>query len=298
MVTVTATANGCTSVETITITEPTAITIGTSQTDLNCNGGANGTATASPTGGTGPFTYSWCTGQTTPTATGLQVGPCTVVVTDNSGCTQSASVTIAQPTPVTATITPMNVMCNGTSTGSATANPSGGTGPYTYSWCNGQTTPTATGLPAGTCSVVITDVNSCSITETVDLIEPGAMSLTTAQTNVLCNGDMNGTATVTPMGGVGPYTYSWCNTQVTQTATGLGVGVCAVIVTDNNGCTQTTSVDLTAPNLLLRQKCFVMAVLMERLLLIHLEEPDHMPIHGVMVRLLLLRQDFLWDPAL
>jgi hypothetical protein len=83
----------------VSITQPTAITLITSQTNVTSFGGSNGTATVTASGGTSPYTYSWNTipVQTTTTATGLSASTYQVTVTDSKGCTKTASVTITQP---------------------------------------------------------------------------------------------------------------------------------------------------------------------------------------------------------
>ena len=69
----------------------------------------------------------------------------------------------------------------------------------------------------------------------------------TAQTNVLCNGQSTGSATVTATGASTPYSYLWSNAQTTATATGLSAGVYSVTVTDNIGLTTTASATITQP---------------------------------------------------
>src|SRR5688572_27542924 len=136
--TVYATNGVCSSNTTVTITQPTAaLTATSSQTNVSCFGGSDGTATATPSGGTSPYTYTWNStpSQSTQTATGLPMGTYACTVTDANGCVTSVAVTITQPaTAVTATGTSSPVSCNGGSNGTATVAATGGTPGYTYSW--------------------------------------------------------------------------------------------------------------------------------------------------------------------
>ncbi len=177
-------------------------------------GGNNGSATANVIGGVTPYTYSWTTFpvQTGVTATGLTAGSYTVNVTDASGCTASASVTITQPPLLTVSVgPPVNVLCNGNNNGSDVASAAGGTGPYGYSWNSFpvQTSPNAVGLSAGTYTVTATDANGCIATASVTITQPTALTLTAAGFPTTCNGGADGSATAIPGGGVNPYTYAW-----------------------------------------------------------------------------------------
>jgi hypothetical protein len=75
-----------------TVNEPLPVTATTSATPETT--GNDGTATATPSGGTSPYTYAWSNGQATQTATGLAAGNYTVTVTDANGCTGTASATV------------------------------------------------------------------------------------------------------------------------------------------------------------------------------------------------------------
>jgi len=243
--------NGCSNTITVSITEPTVITLTPSQTNVSCNGGSDGSGTASSTGGTSPYTYSWNTApaQTTITATGLSAGTYTVIITDAGGCTSAANITITQPGAMTASMSATNAVC-GSNNGSATVAAAGGTSPYIYVWTTApvQTTATATGLSAGTYSVTITDANGCTATSSVAVNSSGTLITSiAAQTNVSCFGGSDGSATAS--GAIPPYTYSWNTTpaQNTQTATGLSAGQYTVTVTDASGCTGIAIVAITQP---------------------------------------------------
>jgi len=242
--------NGCQITRTVTVNQPAALTATTSQTNVSCNGGANGTASVTATGGTGAYTYSWApSGGTGATASGLSAGTYTVTITDANTCQITRTVTVTEPAALTATTSQTNVSCNGGANGSASVTVTGGTGAYTYSWApSGGTGATATGLTAGTYTVTITDANLCQITRTVTLTEPAALAATTSQINLLCNGGANGSASVTVTGGTGAYTYAWAPSGGTAaTASGLSAGTYTVTITDANTCQITRTVTLTEP---------------------------------------------------
>ncbi|UPZ14814.1 T9SS type A sorting domain-containing protein [Flavobacterium humidisoli] len=247
-------ANSCSTVQPFTITEPPVLAITPSQTDVSCNGGNNGSATVSVTGGTGTYTYAWDTApsQSTAAATGLSAGTYTVTVKDSNLCIKTQSFTIAEPDALTPSVSQTDVSCNGGSNGSATVSVTGGTGTYSYQWSpSGGTNATASGLSAGTYTVLIKDSNLCETTASVTIGEPAVLTATIEKTDVLCNQANNGTATVIPSGGTGTYTYSWSPSGGTAaTATGLAPDTYTVTVTDSNGCFITESVQITEPTTL------------------------------------------------
>ena len=244
-------ANGCTkTISNIVVNQPTVITPNPSQTDVSCNSGANGSATVTPTGGTGSYTYLWNTGATTPTINGLSAGTYGVTITDANSCPMTQSFTIAQPAALVASEgAKTNASCNGGSNGTATVAVAGGVAPYAYSWTsNSSTTATATGLAAGTYNVTVTDDNGCTTTQSFTITEPAAFAVTSTQTNVKCFGDSTGSATVNVTGGTGIYTYSWSPTGgAAATATGLTAGTYTVTITDGNGCSTTEAITITEP---------------------------------------------------
>src|SRR5205085_10620705 len=95
------------------------------------------------------------------------------------------------------------------------------------------------------------DANSCLLPQisTFTIASTSNMNIATAQTNVSCFGQNNGTGIVNAAGGNAPYTYSWNSAppQSTQTATGLAAGTYTVTVTDATSCSSTATVTVTEP---------------------------------------------------
>ena len=86
-------AASCTALLGVTITQPAALTLSETHTDV-CTGGTDGTVNLTVAGGTTPYGYSWSNGATTEDLTGLAAGPYTVTVTDAHGCSAQLGVTI------------------------------------------------------------------------------------------------------------------------------------------------------------------------------------------------------------
>ncbi len=149
---------------------PPDIILTTNPTPAGC-GLSDGTATVSTTG-SGPFTYSWSSGGTTTTETGLSAGDYYITVTDTySGCSETDTVTVVNPNAPSSNITASSdESCAGCNDGSATVTASGGSGGYTYSWApSGGTAATATNLAPGVYTVTVTDASNCSSTATVTI---------------------------------------------------------------------------------------------------------------------------------
>lgn len=259
---VTVTASGCNSVTfTALVTQPQVLATAIGSSNIPCFGGT-GAVFLNVTGGTQPYTYNWADlpGANNPmNRSGLPAGNYFVTVTDANGCTASANTTITGPaSAVSATATVVDVSCFGASNGSITINAMGGTGPYTYEWADGPTTPMRTGLAAGVYTLVVYDSFGCSTVLTVTITQPSALLLSVVKTDPTCPPganppvNMDGAIDLTVMGGTGPYTYNWADLipppVEPQDRTGLAAGIYSVTVTDNKGCTASTSVTLTNLN--------------------------------------------------
>ncbi|MES2762771.1 MAG: SprB repeat-containing protein [Bacteroidota bacterium] len=148
----------------------------TSQTNVNCFGANTGTATVNPTGGTGPYTYTWTPGNLSGVSQNtLGAGTYTINVKDANNCIGTTTLTITQPTAaLAAAITATTATGCGTSTGGATVTASGGTSGYTYSWTpGGGTTAGVSNLGSGNNSVTVTDSKGCTVIAVANITTAG-----------------------------------------------------------------------------------------------------------------------------
>jgi gliding motility-associated-like protein len=225
----------------------------TSVTGNNCPGDNSGTATVNVIpAAAAPFFYNWNTtpAQTTPSITGLAAGTYTVTVNANNACTATGTAVVTEPAALAHTVSIVQPGC-GAATGSATITETGGTGPYTYSWFpSGGSGPTATGLTPGNYTVTVTDSKGCfeNIPVVIANATPPSISIINKK-DASCFGLSDGSATALATGGNAPYMYSWTTmpTQTNATATHLAAAIYTVTATDNNGCSASTSVQITEP---------------------------------------------------
>ncbi len=252
----------CTSTCNITITQPATLTCAIVGVDASCDGGSDGSATVTPTGGTAGYTYLWDTNassQTTATATGLAAGTYGVTVTDDNSCATSCTVMIGDPAPIVLDTIPTHVHCNGASSGAIDLDVTGGTGPYTYDWdIDGPDTPDddvqdPTGLAAGTYTVTVTDANGCTVIAKETLTEPLALTCTATPTDETDCGAADGTIQIAGSDGTAPYSYSYDGTTffavvgTDTTFQNLAAGSYTLTVRDANGCTSTCSATINNP---------------------------------------------------
>lgn len=237
-------AAGCTASASITITEPPLLMV-TSSANPNvlCHGGDGGKAIAVCSGGKSPYTYKWSNNLTTDEVSNLLAGFYTVTVTDNNGCTATATAGITQPALLVGDAnTVANVSCYQGSDAIASANPNGGSVPYSYLWSQGGTSSSITGLTAGVYSVTITDVNGCAATADVIITQPAPLALDKGSKSP--GPDCDGSAWVTVTGGTSPYTFLWTAGQTTDSISNQCTGIYCCTVTDAHGCTNLACISI------------------------------------------------------
>ena len=246
-------ANGCVQEKTFTITEPDVLVASVgNQTDVSVYGGSDGAGTINVTGGTEPYTYDWTPSvSSTDTASNLKAGTYTVLITDANGCTATQQVDITEPVPPyqVVLVSQSDATCNGANDGAITIDVTGENPPFKYLWSpSGKTTSSISGLSAGEHTVTVTDDKGEKVIETFTILEPTAITAIIEEvSNVTCNGNNDGSATVTATGGEGAFTYLWSNGETTAKANNLKAGSHFVLVTDANGCQVTENVTIAEP---------------------------------------------------
>lgn len=140
--------------------------------NVSCNGGNDGSATVVAAGGTPPYTYLWSNGQTTATAVNLAAGNYSVTVTGAGGAGAAvAAATVTQPSAISVSTNVSGVLSCTNVQVTATAAASGGSGGYSYVWSDNQTGSSVQFAQPGTYTVTVTDVNNCSRTGSVVVVE-------------------------------------------------------------------------------------------------------------------------------
>jgi len=241
--------NGCTVDSTFILNDTSALTLTlVDSIPTTCSYTCDGGLTVAGGNGILPYDYQW---DTTPymdsVITDLCIGSYYATVTDNAGCQEIGLFNVTGPDTLIATVDSIHpIACNGDCNAEIEITVSGGTPQYNTTWSNGNTTTHPTDLCAGAYTVSISDSHGCTNTLDVNIIDPALLTATiNDSTNVLCYGDLTGSANVHADGGSTPYTYEWTNGSTDSTVTNLGAGIQYVTVTDLGGCTAIDSVTIT-----------------------------------------------------
>lgn len=254
--------NNCTGSGTYNIstaTGPNQITA--SITNVACQGGSNGVAIISATGGTGAMNYKLLPSTITNSTgifSGLTAASYSIIATDATGCTISTVIQVTQPTTLQLnTPTLVNPSCFGGTNGVITITSSGGSGGVNYQILpGGQSNALGifAGLGANTFTITATDVNACTATMTVVMTTPlQLVSNVTSQTPVSCFGGNNGSANISSAGGTGAVSYQLMPGNIVSSAgsfSGLTAGSYTITATDANLCTSSTIATIGTPTAL------------------------------------------------
>jgi hypothetical protein len=213
---------------------------------VTCNGDSDGAIYTTITGGNPPYVMDWDNDGTgdfddLDDITGLGGGTYTLTVTDNNGCTAQVMVTIIEPAVLDATLSPMDISCFGEMDGAIDMTVTGGTIPYLFDWDNDGTGDTddledLSDLAADVYEVMIIDDNGCTaiFNETIFDATPVDVSVTVTGFTLTAN------ATGSTFQWVGCPAFGPIPGQTSATFNPSVDGDYAVIVTDGNGCEDTS----------------------------------------------------------
>ncbi len=233
-------ANGCTATDTAIVGEPAPLIASVQLvSNVTCFGNLDGVLSASATGGSQVYFFTWSNGGNTQSISNAGAGLHYVLVMDTAGCYDTASVFVNEPDVLAISDSISNVSCFGLSDGQVILTVTGGTQAYTYSWSDGSVASTLTAA-AGNYTVTVTDANGCTLSGSYTITEPAVLSVLTAAFDASCNGSCDGQVVAIIQGGTSPYSYSWTDPTISGAAgLDLCAGIYCVTATDDHGCTAT-----------------------------------------------------------
>lgn len=176
-------------------------------------------------------------------------GTYTVVVSNEGGCTDTATVSVTiHPAVLVSTVS--NPSSCGLSEGSIDVTVDAGTSPYFFSWSNGASTQNIANLSAGNYILTVTDDNGCTNISSTSVSDDNGPELSLNTTQISCYGEIDGAIDLEILSGVSPYLISWSTGATTEDISGLEAGIYSVLVTDAFGCASSANSEVDQPNIL------------------------------------------------
>ena len=228
-------ATGCSGTGTLAVTIPVAPEVIVSGNNSFCQN-ENTVLTATP----GFVSYIWSNGQNTETVTVNQSDNIAVTVTDNLGCTDTASITVtAQPLPQPQIAGPA-VICQGSSA-TLSVNPVY----IDYQWSTGAPGSSITVNAANTYAITVTDTNGCTG------VDDASVAINPNPAPVIFEAPYNCDGQITLSTGPGFNAYAWSGpggfvSNIPQPTVNTS-GDYNITVTDANGCTGTATLNTIVP---------------------------------------------------
>ena len=219
------------------------------ETDENC-GSANGTITASASGGTGPYQFSkdGIIFQAGNVFNNLVSGTYTIYVKDFDGYMASATSTV-NTICLTMVLDTIHASC-GNDNGIITVNCSNGSPPYSYSkdGINFQSGNQFNNLDSGIYIITLVDAAGTKITDTTYVSKTFVPSINATAIMASCYNN-DGSIQINAAGGSFPLQYSiddGLNFQSANSFISLDSGSYIVVVKDADGCLNKSSIQITA----------------------------------------------------
>jgi len=240
--------NGCSGSESISVYEPSELILTLYATPANC-GIFGGTVTASASGGTPNYSFSWSEPGTDITISDLDPGTYTCYLTDNNDCFTSQDIEVGISGNIQAVISVVQpISCYGDSNGIIEGSSPNGENPIFFDWEPQSSSQTVSNLAAGTYILTVTDSWGCTGSTNFNLTEPEAININPIITNVSCYGESNGSIQVSASNGTPPYSYIWNGSNETNPLDSITAGDYELIVTDYNLCSLSKSYTISQPD--------------------------------------------------
>ncbi|MGK0286536.1 MAG: gliding motility-associated-like protein, partial [Salibacteraceae bacterium] len=220
--------------------------------DNPCYGDTIGKIDITVTNGTSDFQYQWAGGGVDSTNCDLSAGIYTITITDDNGCTWTEGIEIFQPeNPISIDVVDEKIVtCYGGNDGSISIAADGGTPSYTYLWETGNITTDINNVPTGNYPITITDLNGCTLEESVVINQNDSISYKVIVDNISCFGAGDGQISFDSLsGGIPEYfiTVPQLDSAQGTAFNGLLEGPYSVILTDAVGCVQTFTTTISEP---------------------------------------------------
>lgn len=224
------------------------------QQPFDCNSEkGNAAINAVVSGGNPPFSYSWNTGQKSPSLSGLNPGKYAITVLDATGNQKTAELTLEDTRIQSSARATKEESARNMKDGQAAASATGGYPPYTFSWDNGEKNAQAQSLTGGNHQVTVTDSKGCkSIAQVAVARKDDPISLQTIRIKgVSCPEEKDGAFEIALSGGSPPLQVKWSTPGLQGTqSSGLRAGKYPLSVTDSKGVSLDTFIEIPAPQVL------------------------------------------------
>ena len=229
---------GCSGKIILSVSEPDQLITSISTQHVSCYGRHDGSATALVSGGNFPYQYSWNTGSTNATATNLNRGTYSVLVTDEKNCMAQGTVNINEPDPMEVSILTPQPICIGQQA-TLNAQVSGGSPGFSFTWNNTMIGNPLTVNPSisSAYTLVVRDSSGCisqPVSVTVPVLPPLQTSIISPDT--ICEGTEFYISAEASGGNGGPYYFSWDNGRTGNTLSVFPSSTGLFSVTVSDGC--------------------------------------------------------------
>ena len=243
-------ARACYIYQDIEILAPNQLTTIVSATDETTAGSNDGTASITASGGTLPYRFLWSSGGTASSVSNLSPGEHSVTVTDFNGCESVKTFSVSEVNCVfSILVAETEITCFGSEDASLSV-ASNDISIEAVLWSTGAESFTVTDLAAGDYSVTVYADNGCNKIQQYTILEPEKIIVEATIEPVSCEGGINGAIALEAIGGTGVIQFSWEDGSMESTMSNLTAGNYKVTATDENGCSEELSIDVTSPQVL------------------------------------------------